>query len=146
MGIDRLPGPAVIPRASQHYFPFGNYDSHIWVITMHAEPLRKSVHFLHQYMSPFALLPSVLFCKEGLYISMQHHSKLWCGSPFTGSPHHHLVSQSRNKHIFFSSYSFHYTLISTSLFNSLCHMAVWAQIAIPPWRFHSPHLIGARSS
>jgi hypothetical protein len=82
---------SVVPHASSHYFPFGNYDSHIWVITMHAEPLRKSIHFLHQYTSPFAMLTSVLFYKEGLYISMQHHSKHWRGSPFTGLPHHHLV-------------------------------------------------------
>jgi hypothetical protein len=76
-------------------------------------PLRKSVHF-HQYTSPFATLPSVLFYKEGLYISMQYSIKPWCGSPFTGSPHHHLVSQrSRNSnHIYFSSHSFHSTLIA----------------------------------
>jgi hypothetical protein len=56
-------------------FPFGNYDSHIWVITVHADPLRKSIHFLHQYTLPFTTLPSVIFYKEGLYISMQHSSK-----------------------------------------------------------------------
>jgi hypothetical protein len=32
-------------------------------------------NFLHQYTSPFTTLPSVLFYKEGLYISTQHHSK-----------------------------------------------------------------------
>jgi hypothetical protein len=42
-------------------------------------------------MSPFAMLTSVLLYKEGLYISMEHHSKHRRGSPFTGSPHHHLV-------------------------------------------------------
>jgi hypothetical protein len=42
-------------------------------------------------MSPFTTLPSVLFYKEGLYIFMQHNSKHWRGSSFTGSPHHHLV-------------------------------------------------------
>jgi hypothetical protein len=68
-----------------------NYDSHIRVITMLADPLRKSIHFLHQYTSPFATLPSVLFYKEGLYISMQHRTEPWHGSLFTGSPHHHLV-------------------------------------------------------
>jgi hypothetical protein len=82
----------VVPRASPHYFPFGNYNSHIRVITVHAEPLRKSIHFLHQYASPFAMLTSVLFYKKGLYISTQHCSKHWRGSPFTGLPHHHLVS------------------------------------------------------
>jgi hypothetical protein len=53
--------------------------------------LKKSTHFLHQYTSPFTTLPSVLFYKEGLYIFTQHSSKHWRGSPFTGSPHHHLV-------------------------------------------------------
>jgi hypothetical protein len=43
--------------------------------TAHAEPLRKSTHFLHQYTSPFTMLPSVLFYKEGLYIFMQHSNK-----------------------------------------------------------------------
>jgi hypothetical protein len=33
------------------------------------------------------------------------------------------LSQSRNIHIYFSFYSFHSTLISTSLFNSVCHTA-----------------------
>jgi hypothetical protein len=55
-------------------------------LTMHAEPLRKSTHFLHQYTSPFTMLPSVLFYKEGLYIFMQHSSKDWRGSPFTSRP------------------------------------------------------------
>jgi hypothetical protein len=74
------------------FFPFGNYDSHIRVIIAHAEPLRKSIHCLHQYTSPFATLTSVLFFyKEGPYISTQHRSKHRRGSPFTGSPHHHLV-------------------------------------------------------
>jgi hypothetical protein len=63
----------------------------IQVITAHANHLRKSSHFLHQYMSPFAILLSVLFYKEGLYISRQHSSKHWCGSLFTSLPHHHLV-------------------------------------------------------
>jgi hypothetical protein len=58
---------------------------------MSSEPLRKSTHFLHQYMSPFAMLTFVLFYKEGLYISTQHRTKHWRGSPFTGLPHHHLV-------------------------------------------------------
>jgi hypothetical protein len=44
-----------------------------------------------------------------------------------------------------SSYNFHSTLTSTSLFNSIWHMAIWAQIAIPPWSFHSPYPIGTRS-
>jgi hypothetical protein len=61
------------------------------VTTLHAEPLRKSTHFLHQYTSPFTTLPSVLFYKEGLYIFTQHSTKHWPGSPFTGLPHHHLV-------------------------------------------------------
>jgi hypothetical protein len=78
---------AVVPRAS----PKSAEHSEFRVITTHAEPLRKSTHFLHQYMSPFTMLPSVLFYKEGLYIFTQHSSKHWRGSPFTGSPHHHLV-------------------------------------------------------
>jgi hypothetical protein len=53
--------------------------------------LVNPLHFLQQYTSPFTTLPSVLFYKEGLYIFTQHRSKNWCGSPFTGSPHHHLV-------------------------------------------------------
>jgi hypothetical protein len=65
--------------------------SQFWVITAHAEPLRKSTHFLHQYTSPFTTLPSVLFYKEGLYIFTQHSSKHWRGSLFTSLPHHHLV-------------------------------------------------------
>jgi Ca2+/H+ antiporter len=77
----------VVPRAS----PKSGEHSEFRVTTAHAEPLRKSAHFLHQYTSPFTMLPSVLFYKEGLYISTQHHSKHWRGSPFTGSPHHHLV-------------------------------------------------------
>jgi hypothetical protein len=87
LGLDRL----VIPHASPHNIPSGNYDSHIQVITTHADPLRKSIHFLHQYMWPFIMLPSVLFYKEGLYISMQHSSIHWRGSPFTSLPHDHLV-------------------------------------------------------
>ncbi len=55
----------------------------IQVTTMHVKPLRTSTHFLHQYMSPLAMLPSVLFYKEGLYIFMQHSSKHWRGPPFT---------------------------------------------------------------
>jgi hypothetical protein len=50
-----------------------------------------ATHFFHQYTSPFTTLPSILFYKEGLYIFMQHSSKHWRGSPFTSSPHHHLV-------------------------------------------------------
>jgi hypothetical protein len=42
--------------------------------TAHADPLRKSTHFLHQCTSPFATLPSVLFYKEGLHTTMQHSS------------------------------------------------------------------------
>jgi hypothetical protein len=57
----------------------------------HADPLRKSIHFLHQYTLPFTTLPSVIFYKEGLYISMQHSSKHWHGSLFTSLPHDHLV-------------------------------------------------------
>jgi hypothetical protein len=113
----------VIPHASPHYFPFGNYDSHIWVITVHAEPLRKSIHFLHQYTPPFATLTSVLCYKEGLYISTQHHSKHQRGSPFTSLRHHHLVRVEIIT-IYFSSYSFHSTLISTSLFTSVRHTAI----------------------
>jgi hypothetical protein len=77
----------VVPRAS----PKSAEHSEFRVTTAHAKPVQKSTHFLHQYMSPFTMLPSVLFYKEGLYIFMQHSSKHWCGSPFTGSPHHHLV-------------------------------------------------------
>jgi hypothetical protein len=77
----------VVPRAS----PKSGEHSEFRVTTAHAEPLRKPTHFLHQYTSPFTMLPSVLFYKEGLYISTQHSSKHWRGSPFTGSPHHHLV-------------------------------------------------------
>jgi hypothetical protein len=62
---------AVVPRAS----PKSAEHSEFRVITTHAEPLRKSTHFLHQYMSPFTMLPSVLFYKEGLYIFTQHSSK-----------------------------------------------------------------------
>jgi hypothetical protein len=139
----------VVPRAS----PKSAEHSEFRVITTHAEPLIDSTHFLHQYMSPFTMLPSVLFYKEGLYICMQHSSKHWCGSPFTSSPHHHLVRVGVNTSSYFNSHSFHSTLISTSLFNSICHMAIWAQIAnsklqiaIPPWSLHLPHLIGPRSS
>jgi hypothetical protein len=77
----------VVPRAS----PKSGEHSEFQVTTAHAEPLRKSTHVLHQYTSPFTMLPSVLFYKEGLYIFTQHSSKHWCGSPFTSSPHHHLV-------------------------------------------------------
>jgi hypothetical protein len=71
---------------------FASERTNIRVTTAHAEPaLRKSTHFLYQYTSPLATLPSVLFYKEGLYIYMQHSSKHCRGSPFTGSPHHHLV-------------------------------------------------------
>jgi hypothetical protein len=62
---------AVVPRAS----PKSAEHSEFRVTTMHAEPLRKSTHFLRQYTSPFATLPSVLFYKEGLYIFTQHSSK-----------------------------------------------------------------------
>jgi hypothetical protein len=75
--------PRALPKSAEH--------SEFRVTTAHAEPLRKSTHFLHQYTSPFTTLPSVLFYKEGLYIFTQHSSKHWRGSPFTGSPHHHLV-------------------------------------------------------
>jgi hypothetical protein len=61
----------VVPSAS----PKSGEHSEFRVTTVHAEPLRKSTHFLHQYTSPFTTLPSVLFYKEGLYISMQHRSK-----------------------------------------------------------------------
>jgi hypothetical protein len=88
---------------------------------MHVKPLRTSTHFLHQYMSPLAMLPSVLFYKEGLYIFMQHSSKHWRGPPFTSSPHHHLVRVEIIT-IYFSSHSFHPTFIATSFFNSICHM------------------------
>jgi hypothetical protein len=96
---------------------------HIRGITTHTDPLRISIHFLHQYTSPFAMLPSVLFYKEGLYISMQHSSY----KTLTWLPIYQFatssLSQSRNDHIYFSSYSFHSTLTPTSLFNSVCHMA-----------------------
>jgi hypothetical protein len=59
------------------------------LLHMSSDPLRKSTHFLYQYTSPLAMLPSVLFYKEGLYIFTQHSSKHWRGSPFTGLPHHH---------------------------------------------------------
>jgi hypothetical protein len=61
------------------------------LLRMSSEPLRKSTHFLFQYTSPLAMLPSVLFYKEGLYIFMWHCSKHWRGSPFTSLPHHPLV-------------------------------------------------------
>jgi hypothetical protein len=115
------------------------------VITVHAEPLRKSTHFLHQYTSPFTMLPSVLFYKEGLYIFMQHSSKHWRGSPFTGLPHHDLVRVGVNSHIYFNSHSFHSTLFSTSLFNSVCHTAVptkrwpWWPLLLT-WKDDSPCL------
>ncbi len=89
---------------------------------MSSEPPRKSTHFLYQYTSPLATFPSVLFYKERLYIFTQHCSKHWRGSPFTGLPHHHLV-RAEIITIYFSSYSFYPTLISTSLFNIICHMA-----------------------
>jgi hypothetical protein len=97
-------------------------------------------------MSPFATLLSVLFYKEGMYISKHHSTKPWCGFPFTGLPHQPSLSQSRNNHIYISSHSLHFTLISTSLISSICHITIWVQIAIPPWSFHSPHPIGTRSS
>jgi hypothetical protein len=78
---------SVIPRAS----PKSAEHSEFRVITAHAESLRKSTHFLHQYMSPFTMLPSVLFYKERLHIFMQHSSIPWRGSPFTSLPHHNLV-------------------------------------------------------
>ncbi len=115
------------------------------LLCMSSKLLRKSTYFFYQYMSPLAMLPSVLFYKEGLYIFMQHSSKNWRGSPFTGSPHHHLVRVEIIT-IYFSSHSFHPTLISTSLFYSICHTAIWALIALPPWSFHSRHLIGPRTS
>jgi hypothetical protein len=77
----------VVPRASAT----SGEHSEFWVTTMHTEPLRKSTHFLHQYTSPFTMLPSVLFYKEGLYIFTQHSSKHWCGSLLSGLPHHHWV-------------------------------------------------------
>jgi hypothetical protein len=89
---------------------------------MLSEPLRKSTHLLYQYMSPLATLPSVLFYKEGLHIFMEHSSKHWRGSPFTGLPHHHWVRVEIIT-IYFSSHSFHSTLISTNLFTSICHTA-----------------------
>ncbi len=98
---------SVIPRASPHYFPFGNYDWHILVITGHADPLKKSIHFLHQCTSPFTTLPSVFFYKEGLYISMQLNIDVAPVYQFATSS----LSQSQNNHIYFSSYSFHSTLI-----------------------------------
>jgi hypothetical protein len=66
----------VIPRAS----PKSAEHSEFRVIAAHTEPLRKSTHFLHQYMSAFTMLPSVLLYKEGLYIFTQHSSKHWRGS------------------------------------------------------------------
>jgi hypothetical protein len=50
----------VVPRASTT----SGEHSEFQVTTAHAEPLRKSTHFLHQYTSPFTMLPSVLFYKE----------------------------------------------------------------------------------
>jgi hypothetical protein len=95
--------------------------------TAHAEPLRKSTHFLYQYTSPLAMLPSALFYKEGLYIFMQHSSKHWHGSLLTSLPHHHLVRKEIITSIF-SSHSFHPTLISTNLFNSIHHMALYHDV------------------
>jgi hypothetical protein len=94
-------------------------------------------------MSPFATLPSVLFYKEGRYISKHHSTRLWLPVYWFATSS---LSQSRNNHIYISSHSLHFTLISTSLFSSICHIAIWAQIAIPPWSFHLPHPIGTRSS
>jgi hypothetical protein len=115
------------------------WHTNIWVTTAHAKPLRESTHFLYQYTSPIATLPSILFYKDRLYIFMQHRRKHWCGSLFTSLPHHHLVREEIITSIF-SSHSFHPTLIYTRLFNSVCHMAIWAQIALPPWSFHTSHL------
>jgi hypothetical protein len=90
---------------------------------MHVEPHKNSIPFLQQYMSPFAILPSIHFYKEGLYISKQQSTKPLHGSLFTGLLATPSLSQTRNNHIKFSSHSFHSTLISTSLFNDICHMA-----------------------
>jgi hypothetical protein len=59
------------------------------------------------------------------FVHSAHSSKHWHGSPFTGSPHHYWVRVEIIT-IYFSSHSFHPTLISTSLFNSIHHMAIWA--------------------
>jgi hypothetical protein len=101
----------VIPRAS----PKSAEHSEFQVITAHAEPLRKSTHFLHQNMSPFTMLPSVLFYKEGLYIFTEHSSKHWRGSPFTGSPHHHLVRVGVNTSILILIVSILLYLLQASL-------------------------------
>jgi hypothetical protein len=53
--------------------------------------LENPLTFFTNTRHTFTTLPSVLFYKEGLYISMQHSSKHWRGSLFTSSPHHHLV-------------------------------------------------------
>jgi hypothetical protein len=82
--------------------------------------LKKSINFLHQHMSPFAMLPSVHFYKEGLF---PHNT-----TNLDVAPHYQFatssLSQHRNNHIYFSSYSFQSTSTSTSLFNSICHMAL----------------------
>jgi hypothetical protein len=89
-GWDFIPSKQyVVPRASPKYVV--NTAISGLLPRMSSEPLRKSTHFLHQYTSPFATLTSVLFYKEGLYMSTQHCSKRWRGSPFTGSPQYHLV-------------------------------------------------------
>jgi hypothetical protein len=102
---------SVVPRAS----PKSGEHSEFRVITKHAEPLRKSTHFLHQYTSPFTTLPSVLFYKEGLYVSTQHRSKHWRGSLFTGSPHHHLVRVGVNTSILILIVSILLYFLQTSL-------------------------------
>jgi hypothetical protein len=85
--------------------------------------------FTNTRTSPFTMLPSVLFYKEGLYIFMQHSSKHWRGSPFTGLPHHHLVRVGVNTSILILIVSILLYFLATSLFNSVCHTAIWAQIA-----------------
>jgi hypothetical protein len=95
------------------------------VTTVHAEPLRKSTHFLHQYTSPFTMLPSVLFYEEGLYIFTQHSSKHWRGSPFTGSPHHHLVRVGVN------------TSILILIVSILLYFLQASLIAYAIWQMHS---------
>ena len=53
-----------------------SYPKHIniQVVTTHADPIRKSTHFPYQYTPPLAMLPSVHFYKEGMYIFTQHSS------------------------------------------------------------------------
>jgi hypothetical protein len=109
---------SVIPHASLQYFPFGNYDSHIQVIPAHAKLLRKSIHLftntchsLQHYHLSFSTKKECIFACNTL------GNIEWLPIyPFATLS----LSQSRNDHIYFSLHSFHSTLISTSLSNSIC--------------------------